>query len=159
MGRGNPLNCRAPLLRLVNGSKKRKAPCPVSHSTKATAQSTLAPHMSTHGMAAELVTGEIEVSSVVTNDDVAVEDSSYTAGRRGVGATVLVEKIAGAAAESGASLDDVSATASRVNAQARSMGLALTSCIVPTAGPRAWRSGLALPRRERSSGSRSPART
>src|SRR6188474_172810 len=85
-------------------------------------------------MAAELVAGEIEVSTVVTNDDVAVQDSLYTAGRRGVGVTVLVEKIAGAHAEAGGSLADVAATAARVNAQARSMGMALTSCIVPAAG-------------------------
>src|SRR5258707_2109503 len=85
-------------------------------------------------MAAELVGGEIEVASVVTNDDVAVQDSLYTAGRRGVGVTVLVEKIAGAAAEAGGSLADVTATAARVNARGRSMGLALTSCIVPAAG-------------------------
>ena len=85
-------------------------------------------------MAAELVAGEIEVSSVVTNDDVAVQDSLYTAGRRGVGVTVLLEKIAGARAEEGGSLADVTATAVKVNAQGRSMGLALTSCIVPAAG-------------------------
>lgn len=85
-------------------------------------------------MAAELVAGEIEVSSVVTNDDVAVQDSLYTAGRRGVGVTVLVERIAGAHAEEGASLADVTATAVKVNGQGRSMGLALTSCIVPAAG-------------------------
>jgi dihydroxyacetone kinase-like protein len=85
-------------------------------------------------MAAELVTGEIEVASVVTNDDVAVQDSLYTAGRRGVGVTVLVEKIAGARAEAGGSLAEVTATAVKVNAAGRSMGLALTSCIVPAAG-------------------------
>jgi dihydroxyacetone kinase-like protein len=85
-------------------------------------------------MAAELVAGEIEVSSVVTNDDVAVQDSLYTAGRRGVGGTVLVEKIAGAHAEAGGSLADVTATALRVNANVRSMGLALTSAVVPAAG-------------------------
>ncbi|MEW5991832.1 MAG: dihydroxyacetone kinase subunit DhaK [Chloroflexota bacterium] len=85
-------------------------------------------------MAAELVAGEIEVSSVVTNDDVAVQDSLYTAGRRGVGVTVLVEKIAGAKAEAGGSLAEVTATAVKVNAAGRSMGLALTSCIVPAAG-------------------------
>ncbi len=85
-------------------------------------------------MAAELVAGEIEVASVVTNDDVAVQDSLYTAGRRGVGGTVLVEKIAGARAEEGAPLDAVAATAVKVNANARSMGMALTSCIVPAAG-------------------------
>jgi dihydroxyacetone kinase-like protein len=85
-------------------------------------------------MAAELVAGEIEVASVVTNDDVAVQDSLYTAGRRGVGVTVLLEKIAGARAEAGASLADVTKTAVKVNAQGRSMGLALSSCIVPAAG-------------------------
>src|SRR5438105_4149871 len=85
-------------------------------------------------MAAELTAGEIEVASVVTNDDVAVQDSLYTAGRRGVGGTVLVEKIAGAKAEAGASLAEVTATAVKVNASVRSMGLALTSCIVPAAG-------------------------
>src|SRR5713226_8965481 len=85
-------------------------------------------------MAAELVSGDIEVASVVTNDDVAVQDSLYTAGRRGVGVTVLLEKIAGARAEAGASLEQVTATAVKVNAQGRSMGMALTSCIVPAAG-------------------------
>jgi dihydroxyacetone kinase-like protein len=85
-------------------------------------------------LAAELVAGEIEVATVVTNDDVAVQDSLYTAGRRGVGGTVLVEKIAGAHAEAGGSLAEVTATAVKVNANARSMGLALTSGIVPAAG-------------------------
>jgi dihydroxyacetone kinase-like protein len=85
-------------------------------------------------MAAELVAGEIEVASVVTNDDVAVQDSLYTAGRRGVGVTVLVEKIAGARAEAGGTLAEVAATAVKVNGQGRSMGLALTSCTVPAAG-------------------------
>jgi dihydroxyacetone kinase-like protein len=85
-------------------------------------------------MAAELVAGDIEVASVVTNDDVAVQDSLYTAGRRGVGVTVLLEKIAGAHAEAGASLADVTATAVKVNGQGRSMGLALSSAIVPAAG-------------------------
>jgi dihydroxyacetone kinase-like protein len=85
-------------------------------------------------MAADLVAGEIDVSSVITNDDVAVQDSLYTAGRRGVGVTVLLEKIAGAHAEAGGSLADVTATAVKVNAQGRSMGLALSSCIVPAAG-------------------------
>ena len=87
-------------------------------------------------MAAELVAGEVEVATVVTNDDVAVQDSLYTAGRRGVGGTVLVEKIAGAHAEAGGSLADVTATAVKVNAKARSMGMALTSCIVPAAARR-----------------------
>ena len=78
--------------------------------------------------------GEIEVATVVTNDDVAVQDSLYTAGRRGVGVTVLLEKIAGAHAEAGGSLAEVTATATKVNDQGRSMGLALTSCVVPAAG-------------------------
>ncbi|MET1232840.1 MAG: dihydroxyacetone kinase subunit DhaK [Candidatus Limnocylindrales bacterium] len=85
-------------------------------------------------LAAELVSGEVEVATVVTNDDVAVQDSLYTAGRRGVGGTVLVEKIAGARAEAGGTLAEVTATAVKVNANARSMGMALTSCIVPAAG-------------------------
>ena len=85
-------------------------------------------------MAAELVAGDIEVATVVTNDDVAVQDSLYTAGRRGVGVTVLLEKIAGAYAEAGGSLAEVTSTATKVNDQGRSMGLALTSCVVPAAG-------------------------
>ena len=85
-------------------------------------------------MAADLVEGEIEVSSVIVNDDVAVQDSLYTAGRRGVGATVLVEKIAGARAEEGGTLAEVTDVAVSVNARARSMGMALTSCVVPAAG-------------------------
>src|SRR5713226_4900256 len=86
-------------------------------------------------LAAELAEDEgIQVSSVVTNDDVAVEDSLYTAGRRGVGVTVLVEKIAGGAAEAGADLDTVTELAKKVNANGRSMGMALTSAIVPAAG-------------------------
>jgi len=87
-------------------------------------------------MAAELAAADAgtEVVAVVTDDDVAVQDSLYTAGRRGVGVTVLVEKIAGAAAEDGRSLADVSALAQRVNEKGRSMGMALTSCTVPAAG-------------------------
>jgi dihydroxyacetone kinase-like protein len=87
-------------------------------------------------MAAELAASEtgVEVVSVVTDDDVAVQDSLYTAGRRGVGVTVLVEKIAGAAAEQGRSLPEVAEVAKKVNARGRSMGMALTSCTVPTAG-------------------------
>jgi dihydroxyacetone kinase-like protein len=86
-------------------------------------------------LAAELARGEgMEVESVIINDDVAVKDSLYTAGRRGVGGTVLVEKIVGAAAEAGRSLAEVKAVAERVNANVRSMGLALTSCTVPHAG-------------------------
>src|SRR5216684_4755141 len=82
-------------------------------------------------MAADLVADEIKVSSVVVNDDVAVQDSLYTAGRRGVGATVLVEKLAGACAERGGSLDDVAAVAAEVNDRSRSFGVALSSCIPP----------------------------
>ena len=86
-------------------------------------------------MAAELAAAEdIEVASVVTNDDVAVQDSLYTAGRRGVGVTVLLEKIVGGLAETGAPLTAVAEMASRVNSQGRSMGMALTSCTVPAAG-------------------------
>jgi phosphoenolpyruvate---glycerone phosphotransferase subunit DhaK len=86
-------------------------------------------------MAAELASDDgIEVTQVVVNDDVAVQDSLYTAGRRGVGATVFVEKIAGALAERGAILPDVAAVATEVNERSRSFGVALTSCIVPAAG-------------------------
>lgn len=77
---------------------------------------------------------DIEVTTVLINDDVAVEDSLYTAGRRGVAGTVLVEKIAGAAAERGDDLATVTAIATKVNEQMRSMGLALGPCTVPHAG-------------------------
>jgi dihydroxyacetone kinase-like protein len=86
-------------------------------------------------MAAEMVQAEgIEVEAVVTNDDVAVQDSLYTAGRRGVGITVLAEKICGAAAERGDNLKAVADMCRKVNANGRSMGMALTSCTVPAAG-------------------------
>jgi dihydroxyacetone kinase-like protein len=87
-------------------------------------------------MAAELAAAEsgVEVVSVVTDDDVAVQDSTWTAGRRGVGVTVLLEKIVGAAAEEGRSLADVAELARTVNSRGRSMGIALTSCTVPAAG-------------------------
>ncbi|MGO2684945.1 MAG: dihydroxyacetone kinase subunit DhaK [Microbacterium sp.] len=86
-------------------------------------------------MAAELAEAEgIDVRSVVVADDVAVEDSTFTAGRRGVGTTVIVEKIAGAAAAEGRSLDDVHAVAERVAMAGRSMGAALTSGTVPAVG-------------------------
>jgi len=86
-------------------------------------------------MAADLARGEgIEVEAVVIDDDVAVKDSLYTAGRRGVGTTVLAEKICGAAAEGGASLKEVAALCHKVNGQGRSMGMALTSCTVPHVG-------------------------
>lgn len=78
--------------------------------------------------------GEFPVASMIVDDDVAVKDSLYTAGRRGVGATVFVEKIAGAAAEEGRSLEEVKELAERVNASSRSYGIALTSCTVPAAG-------------------------
>jgi dihydroxyacetone kinase-like protein len=86
-------------------------------------------------MAAEMAAAEdIQVASVVIDDDVAVQNSLYTAGRRGVGGTVLAEKIVGALAESGADLDTVAEMCRRVNANVRSMGMALTPCTVPTAG-------------------------
>jgi phosphoenolpyruvate---glycerone phosphotransferase subunit DhaK len=86
-------------------------------------------------MAADLTRADgIEVESVLTNDDVAVEDSLYTAGRRGVGVTVLVEKICGGAAEDGRSLGDVAELGRRVNANGRSMGMALSPCITPASG-------------------------
>ncbi|WP_026851207.1 dihydroxyacetone kinase subunit DhaK [Glaciibacter superstes] len=85
--------------------------------------------------AADLAAAEgIDVRSVIVDDDVAVKDSLYTAGRRGVAGTVLVEKIAGAAAERGDDLDAVAAVATKVNSQVRSMGVALTPCVVPHAG-------------------------
>jgi dihydroxyacetone kinase-like protein len=84
-------------------------------------------------MASDMAEG-IQVESVVTNDDVAVQDSLYTAGRRGVGATVLAEKISGGAAEERRSLQEVADICRRVNAEARSMGMALTSCITPASG-------------------------
>ncbi len=86
-------------------------------------------------MAAELAEAEgIQVASVVTNDDVAVQDSLYTAGRRGVGVTVLLEKIVGGLSETGAPLSQVADLARKVNDYGRSMGMALTSCTVPAAG-------------------------
>jgi dihydroxyacetone kinase-like protein len=86
-------------------------------------------------MAAELAQADgVDVRSVVINDDVAVQDSLYTAGRRGVGATVLAEKIAGACAEDGGTLSEVADVVKDVNERSRSMGMALTSCTVPSAG-------------------------
>ena len=85
--------------------------------------------------AAEMAQAEgVEVRTVLVNDDVAVEDSLYTAGRRGVAGTVLVEKIAGAAAERGDDLETVAAIGKRVNDNVRSMGVALSACTVPHAG-------------------------
>ena len=87
-------------------------------------------------MAGELAAAEagVEVATVVTNDDVAVQDSTWTAGRRGVGVTVLMEKIVGAAAEEGRDLASIVSLANKVNDSGRSMGMALTSCTVPAAG-------------------------
>ncbi|MEY9966005.1 dihydroxyacetone kinase-like protein [Streptacidiphilus sp. MAP12-16] len=97
------------------------------------------------GMAAELAQDEgIAVETVLVDDDVAVRDSTWTAGRRGTGATLFVEKIAGAAAERGASLAEVAAIGRRVNAASRSFAVALTSCTTPAAG----RPGFDLPEDE-----------
>jgi phosphoenolpyruvate---glycerone phosphotransferase subunit DhaK len=86
-------------------------------------------------MAAELTAASgTQIVSVVTDDDVAVQDSTWTAGRRGVGVTVLLEKIAGAAAEQGRTLQQVADIARQVNANGRSMGLAVSSCTIPAAG-------------------------
>jgi len=86
-------------------------------------------------MAAEMARAEgIDVSAIVIADDVAVKDSLWTAGRRGVGGTVLAEKIVGAAAEEGADLARVTALCQKVQDEVRSMGMALTSCTVPQAG-------------------------
>jgi len=86
-------------------------------------------------MAGELAQAEnIEVASVVVNDDVAVENSTWTTGRRGIAGTVLVHKIAGAKAETGATLSEVKAVAEKVIANVRTMGMALTPCTVPANG-------------------------
>jgi len=86
-------------------------------------------------LAAELAGDEgIKVESVLVNDDVAVEDSTWTAGRRGTGATPIIEKVAGALAESGGDLASVAAVARKVNERSRSFGIALTSCTTPAAG-------------------------
>ncbi len=83
-------------------------------------------------MASEMYEGR--QATMLTNDDVAVEDSTWTTGRRGVAGTVIVEKIVGAAAEAGAELETLQALGTRVNGRTRSMGVALTSCTVPAAG-------------------------
>ncbi|MER8001218.1 dihydroxyacetone kinase subunit DhaK [Streptomyces sp. NPDC095613] len=86
-------------------------------------------------MAAELAEDEgIQVAKVLVNDDVAVTDSLYTAGRRGTGATLFVEKLAGAAAEEGAPLERVEAIGRQVNERARSFGVALTAVTTPAKG-------------------------
>lgn len=85
--------------------------------------------------AAELAHAEgIKVQSILVDDDAAVKDSLYTAGRRGVGTTVIIEKVVGAAAEAGYDLDQCADLARKVNQYGRSIGIALTSCIVPAAG-------------------------
>ena len=83
-------------------------------------------------MATEMMTGPSE--TVLTNDDVAVEDSSFTTGRRGVAATIIVEKIVGSLAESGGSLEECKNLGNKVNKNSGSMGVAFSSCIVPAAG-------------------------
>src|SRR5258705_5793670 len=83
-------------------------------------------------MAADLV-GK-DVATVVTDDDVAVEKSTWSTGRRGVAGTLIVERIVGAAAEQGVSLAQLKTLGDLVNRQTRSMGVALTSCTVPAAG-------------------------
>ncbi|WP_208586675.1 dihydroxyacetone kinase subunit DhaK [Gracilibacillus suaedae] len=86
-------------------------------------------------MAQEMAEMEgIKVDSVIVNDDVAVEDSTFTVGRRGIAGTVFVHKIAGAKADTGASLEEVKAVAEKTIANVRSMGVALSSCTVPAAG-------------------------
>jgi dihydroxyacetone kinase-like protein len=86
-------------------------------------------------MAAEMAQADgIEVKQVIVNDDVAVKDSLYTVGRRGVAGTVFVHKIAGAKAEEGADLDTVQATAQKVIDNVRTMGMAIKPCIVPASG-------------------------
>lgn len=93
-------------------------------------------------MAAELAEMEgIQVEKVIVNDDVAVEDSSFTTGRRGIAGTIFVHKLAGAKAESGASLEEVKSVAERVVANVRSMGMALTPCTVPAAGKPSFQLG------------------
>lgn len=86
-------------------------------------------------MAAELAEAEgIKISQVIVNDDVAVEDSSFTTGRRGIAGTIFVHKIAGAKAELGASLDEIKAVAEKVVQNVRSMGMAISPCTIPAAG-------------------------
>lgn len=86
-------------------------------------------------MAAEMADAEgIRVEKVVVNDDVAVENSTWTSGRRGIAGTLFVHKLAGAKAEAGGTLDEVKAVAEKVIANVRSMGMAISPCTVPEAG-------------------------
>mgnify|MGYP003329121564 CR=1 FL=1 len=94
-------------------------------------------------MAVEMA--ECEVATVLTDDDVAVETSTYSTGRRGVAGTMIVEKIVGAAAETGRDLAALKTLGDRVNQQTRSMGVALTSCTVPAAGSPVSYTHLTLP--------------
>src|SRR5258708_6606826 len=82
---------------------------------------------------------EVQNAIVLINDDVAVEDSSYTTGRRGVAGTVIVEKLVGSMAESGANLEQCKAFGDRINKRMASMGVAFTSCTVPAAGTPTFR--------------------
>src|SRR5260370_10779749 len=84
------------------------------------------------GMGAEMAAGK--TMTIVTDDDVAVEKSTYSTGRRGVAGTLIVEKMVGAAAEKGMGLAALQALGQRINGQTRSMGVAFTSCTVPAAG-------------------------
>ncbi len=86
-------------------------------------------------MAGELAEAEgIQTDYIIINDDVSVEDSTFTTGRRGIAGTILVHKIAGAAADDGKDLSGIGEIAARVNANMRSMGMALTSCTPPESG-------------------------
>ena len=86
-------------------------------------------------LAAELADEDgVKVETVLVDDDVAVQDSLYTAGRRGTGGTVVVEKVAGALAASGAGVEQVAAVGRRANQASRSFGIALTACTTPAAG-------------------------
>lgn len=86
-------------------------------------------------MAMEMAQADgIKVEKVIVDDDVSVEDSTFTIGRRGIAGTVLLHKIAGAKAESGAALEQVKAVAEKVISNVRSMGMALAPCTVPEAG-------------------------
>ena len=91
-------------------------------------------------MAAEML--DRENATVIINDDVAVENSTYTTGRRGVAGTLLVERIVGAAAERGEGLADLKALRDAVNKSTASMGVALTSCTVPAAGSPTFQIGV-----------------
>jgi len=91
-------------------------------------------------MAAEML--DRENATVIVNDDVAVENSTYTTGRRGVAGTLIVEKIVGAAAERGLKLAELKALGDAVNKSTASMGVALTSCTVPAAGKPTFQIGI-----------------